>query len=121
MTAETKSARTQRPTVVGEVVSAKMKDTVTVRIQRKVPHPLYGKYVRKDTKYYAHDAGNTAAEGDVVEIVQTRPMSKLKNWRLVRIVRKGQGGVAHTDADASTDAPANTAATPGTGTAAQEA
>jgi len=102
------NARERRSTVVGTVVSAKMKDTITVRDERSVRHPLYGKYVRRATKYYAHDAGNTAREGDVVEIEQTRPLSKLKNWRLVRIVRKSAGGLVHSDADAAEadDAPA---------------
>jgi small subunit ribosomal protein S17 len=101
VTSETSRARDARPTVVGTVVSAKMKDTITVREERTVPHPLYGKYVRRATKYYAHDAGNTAHEGDTVEIAHTRPLSKLKNWRLVRIVRRGPGGIVHSDADAS--------------------
>ena len=97
--------RAARPTVVGTVVSTKMKDTITVREERKVKHPLYGKYVRRSSKYHAHDAGTTAGEGDVVEIVQTRPISKTKNWRLLRIVRKGQGGVAHADTDVPVAAP----------------
>lgn len=91
--------RDTRQTVVGTVVSTKMKDTITVREERKVKHPLYGKYVRKSTKYHAHDAGNTARDGDVVEIVHTRPISKTKTWRLLRIVRRGAGGLVHTDAD----------------------
>lgn len=89
-----------RSTVIGLVTSTKMKDTITVREERMVKHPLYGKYIRRHTKYHAHDAGNTAATGDEVEIVQTRPISKTKNWRLLRIVRRGQGGVAHADVDA---------------------
>lgn len=93
--------RSQRPTVTGTVVSAKMKDTITVSEDRMVRHPLYGKFVKRRTKYYAHDAGNTAREGDVVEIAHTRPISKLKTWRLLRIVRRGSGGIVHTDADAA--------------------
>lgn len=103
MTSETSVNREGRATVVGTVVSAKMKDTITVREERTVPHPLYGKFVRKATKYYAHDAGNTAHEGDVVEIVHTRPISKLKNWRLLRIVRHSAGGIVHTDADVAAE------------------
>jgi small subunit ribosomal protein S17 len=95
-----KDERGQRPTVTGTVVSTKMKDTITVREDRMVRHPLYGKFVKRGTKYYAHDAGNTAREGDVVEIAHTRPISKLKTWRLLRIVRRGSGGIVHTDADA---------------------
>lgn len=93
------TGRSSRSSVTGVVTSAKMKDTIVVREQRMVKHPLYGKYVRRHTKYHAHDAGNTASEGDEVEIVQTRPISKTKNWRLVRIVRRGQGAVAHADTD----------------------
>lgn len=92
--------RETRSTVIGLVTSTKMKDTITVREERMVKHPLYGKYIRRHTKYHAHDAGNTAAVGDEVEIVQTRPVSKTKNWRLLRVVRRGQGGVAHADVDA---------------------
>lgn len=91
--------RTERRTLVGRVVSAKMKDTIVVTEERLVQHALYRKYMRKRTKYVAHDAGNTAHEGDEVEIMQTRPISKLKNWRLVRVVRRSHGTVIHTDAD----------------------
>lgn len=99
MTEPKQGARESRPTVVGTVVSAKMTDTITVREDRTVRHARYGKFVRRATKYYAHDAGNTAKAGDVVEIAHTRPISKLKSWRLVRIVRKGAGGMLHSDAD----------------------
>lgn len=99
------SDRTARATVIGTVVSTKMKDTITVREERKIRHPLYGKYVRRSSKYHAHDAGNTAGLGDVVEIAQTRRISKTKNWRLLRVVRKGQGGVAHADTDVPVAAP----------------
>lgn len=98
---QNKPAREHRTTVTGTVVSTKMKDTIVVREERSVRHPLYGKYVRRATKYYAHDAGNTARDGDVVELVQTRPLSKLKNWRLVRIVRRGPGALLHSDSDAA--------------------
>ena len=94
-----KDARDDRTTVVGKVTSAKMKDTIIVREERFVPHPLYGKYVRKKSRFVAHDAGNTAKEGDEVEIMQTRPLSRTKNWRLVRIVRRSHGAVAHADTD----------------------
>ncbi len=91
--------RTERRTLVGRVVSAKMKDTIVVTEERLVQHALYRKYMRKRTKYVAHDAGNTAKEGDEVEIMQTRPISKTKNWRLVRVVRKSHGGMLHADVD----------------------
>ena len=68
--------RRKRPTVTGTVLSAKMTDTIVVREDRRVRHPLYGKYMKRSVKYVAHDAGNTASEGDVVEISQTRPISK---------------------------------------------
>jgi small subunit ribosomal protein S17 len=81
--------RGKRRTVVGEVVSDKMDKTIKVREQRLVAHPLYGKYVRRDTMYKAHDETNQAHVGDIVEIAFGRPMSKTKNWRLVRVVRVG--------------------------------
>jgi len=88
-----------RKTLVGRVVSAKMKDTIVVTEERLVKHALYKKYVRKKSRFVAHDAGNTAKEGDEVEIMQTRPMSKTKNWRLVRVVRRSHGAVVHADVD----------------------
>ena len=87
---EQKPARGQRKTVVGEVVSNKMDKTITVREERLVKHPLYKKYVKRSTKYKAHDEQNAAKEGDVVEISRTRPLSKTKTWRLVRVVRGGK-------------------------------
>lgn len=98
-TEKTKRDVDSRATLVGRVVSAKMKDTIVVTEERLVQHATYKKYVRKKSKYYAHDPGNTAHEGDDVEIMQTRPISKLKNWRLVRIVKRSHGEVLHTDAD----------------------
>ncbi len=83
--------RRARPTVQGTVVSDKMQDTIVVRHDRLVKHPLYKKYMRRSTKLVAHDAGNTASQGDTVEITQTRPISKTKRWRLVRVVRRGTG------------------------------
>ena len=91
--------RASRPTVVGRVVSSKMKDTIVVTEERLEKHAKYGKYVRKKSRFVAHDGGNTAKEGDEVEIMQTRPVSKTKNWRLVRILRRSQGGVLHADVD----------------------
>jgi small subunit ribosomal protein S17 len=97
------AARSQRPTVTGTVVSDKMTSTIVVREGRLVKHGLYKKYVRRATKYHAHDPENTAREGDEVEIVQTRPLSKLKRWRLVRVVRRAAGS-APAAADAETEA-----------------
>lgn len=81
-------ARNQRKVVRGIVTSNKMQKTVVVQVDRKVRHPLYEKFVSKRTKLYAHDEQGEAQIGDVVEIAQTRPLSKLKRWRLVRVVQK---------------------------------
>ena len=81
------SERGMRRVVTGKVVSDKMDKTITVRQERLVKHPLYGKYIRRATTYKAHDENNTARTGDVVEITSSRPVSKTKNWRLVRVVR----------------------------------
>ncbi len=74
--------------LTGEVVSNKSAKTVTVKIERKVKHPLYGKYIRKSKKYHAHDENNECSIGDVVTIVETVPISKLKSWKLVEVVGK---------------------------------
>ncbi len=79
--------RGRRKTIVGKVVSDKMDKTITVREDRLVKHARYKKYIRRSTNYKAHDEQNQASEGDVVEIVHTRPLSKTKCWRLVRVVR----------------------------------
>ena len=81
-------SRGRRRIVQGTVISDKMEKTITVRENRMVKHPLYGKYVRRKTVYKAHDERNEAHNGDVVEIVYTRPLSKTKCWRLVRVVRR---------------------------------
>ena len=73
-------------TVEGRVVSNKMDKTVTVLVERNVKHALYGKYIRRSTKLHAHDAENTAKEGDIVRLVEVAPISKTKNWRVVEIV-----------------------------------
>jgi small subunit ribosomal protein S17 len=85
--------RAVRATVLGEVVSDLMKKTVVVSETRSVRHAKYGKFINRTTRYYAHDEDEKAKVGDVVEIEQTRPMSRLKRWRLVRIVRASQGRV----------------------------
>jgi len=72
--------------VTGTVVSSKMDKSITVTIERKIPHPLYKKYVKRTTKIHAHDEDNQCKEGDVVTIQQCRPMSKTKTWKLVEIV-----------------------------------
>lgn len=81
------AARGQRKTLEGVVVSDKMDKTRVVRITRSVLHPFYKKVMTKTKKFHAHDEGNEAREGDVVEIASTRPLSKLKRWRIVRVVK----------------------------------
>ncbi|HET7224004.1 MAG TPA: 30S ribosomal protein S17 [Rhodanobacteraceae bacterium] len=73
-------------TVEGRVVSNKMHKTVTVLLERQVQHPLYGKIVRRSTKVHAHDENGQCKEGDTVRIVECRPLSKTKNWRVVEVV-----------------------------------
>lgn len=70
----------------GTVVSDKAEKTIVVLVERKVPHPLYGKIIRRSKKYHAHDESNTAREGDIVRIEECAPISKQKNWRLVETV-----------------------------------
>ena len=77
-------------TVTGKVVSNKMDKSATVLIERKVKHPVYGKYIRRSTKLHVHDADNACQEGDVVTIEQCRPLSKTKSWRLVEIVGRSE-------------------------------
>lgn len=74
--------------VTGRVVSNKGDKTITVYIERKVKHPLYGKFVKRSTKLHAHDENNECAEGDLVSVKQCRPISKQKKWQLVEIVEK---------------------------------
>lgn len=75
-------------TVIGKVISIKMDKTIIVQVERKVMHPLYGKYMRKFSKMYAHDAENSCQLGDVVEIKMCRPISKTKSWQLVQVVNE---------------------------------
>lgn len=82
MTTETKVQRTKS----GVVTSDKMNQTVTVMIERKIKHPLYGKYIKKSTKIHAHDPDNKCQQGDVVKIAECRPISKTKSWKVVEIV-----------------------------------
>ncbi|WP_435236212.1 30S ribosomal protein S17 [Psychromonas sp. PT13] len=75
-------------TLQGKVISAKMDKSITVAIERKVKHPLYGKFMKRTTKLHAHDETNQCTEGDVVSIKECRPLSKTKSWTLVEIVTK---------------------------------
>ena len=82
--------RNARRTIIGTVVSDKMDKTVVVAIDRAVKHSLYGKYVKRTAKYKAHDEDNQCRVGDKVKIMETRPLSKEKRWRLVEVVRKAE-------------------------------
>jgi len=82
--------RTSRKTRIGTVVSDKMDKTVVVSIERRVQHPVYGKMVRRTTRLKAHDQRNDAKTGDTVRIMETRPLSKDKRWRLVEIVERAR-------------------------------
>jgi small subunit ribosomal protein S17 len=75
--------------VTGKVISDKMDKSATVMIERKVKHPVYGKYIRRSTRLHIHDAENLCQEGDTVVIEQCRPISKTKSWRLVEVVGRG--------------------------------
>jgi small subunit ribosomal protein S17 len=77
-----------RKVVVGEVVASKMQKTIVVEVVRKKAHPFYGRVVSKAKKFYAHDESNQAHVGDVVRLEETRPLSKLKRWRLKEVVRR---------------------------------
>ena len=72
------------------VTSNKMEKTITVAVERKVKHPIYGKFVKKTTKFHAHDEKNECTIGDLVKIMETRPLSKTKRWRLVEVVEKAK-------------------------------
>jgi len=82
--------RGRRKVRQGKVVSTKMEKTVVVAVESRVRHPLYGKFMRRTKKFKAHDEASQCGEGDLVEIMETRPLSKDKNWRLVRIVEKAK-------------------------------
>ncbi len=82
--------RNLRKTRTGVVTSNKMDKTVTVAVERKVKHPIYGKFVKKTTKFHAHDEKNECTIGDIVKIMETRPLSKTKRWRLVEVVEKAK-------------------------------
>ncbi len=82
MSEQSKSART----VTGRVVSNRMDKSITVLVERKVAHPLYGKYVKRSTRLHAHDEENVCKEGDTVVIAECRPLSRTKSWRLVEVI-----------------------------------
>ena len=82
--------RNLRKERIGQVVSNKMQKSITVAVERKVKHPIYGKFVRKTTKLTAHDEANDCNIGDTVKVAETRPMSKNKRWRLVEIIERAK-------------------------------
>jgi small subunit ribosomal protein S17 len=83
-----KIERNLRKTRVGVVSSNKMDKTITVKVERKIKHPLYGKFLKKTTSFHAHDEKNECSIGDIVKIMESRPLSKTKRWRLVEVVEK---------------------------------
>ncbi len=87
-TPATQKVQGRRKEVVGEVVSSRMHKTIVVTVTRKKSHPFYGRVIARNKKFYAHDESNEARVGDVVRIEETRPLSKLKRWKLKDIVRK---------------------------------
>src|ERR1700755_3124988 len=89
-TGSTTEARNLRKERVGKVVSNKMTKTITIAVDRKVKHAIYGKFMNKTTKFMAHDEKNEAGIGDTVRIMETRPLSKNKRWRLVEIIEKAK-------------------------------
>lgn len=85
------SERGLRKVRTGRVTSAKMDRTVVVTVDRLVQHPLYGKTIKRRSKLYAHDEENECTEGDIVRVVETRPLSRTKCWRVIEIVKKATG------------------------------
>lgn len=82
--------RKQRKTKVGVVTSNKMEKTITIAVERRLQHPIYGKFVKKTTKFMAHDENQHCQIGDMVRIMETRPLSKNKRWRLVEVLEKAK-------------------------------
>ncbi|RVU25863.1 30S ribosomal protein S17 [Sandaracinomonas limnophila] len=82
--------RNLRKVRIGKVVSDKMDKSITITVERKVKHPLYGKFVQKTTKLMAHDENNECGIGDTVKVMETRPLSKNKRWRLVEVIAKAK-------------------------------
>ncbi len=82
--------RNSRKERIGIVVSNKMEKSITVAVERKVKHEIYGKFIRKTKKFVAHDEENTCNPGDTVKIMETRPLSKRKRWRLVEVVERAK-------------------------------
>ncbi|MGA3209779.1 MAG: 30S ribosomal protein S17 [Terriglobales bacterium] len=85
---ETTATASRRKTQIGNVVSAKMSKTIVVAVARQKAHPMYRRVLKKTKSFYAHDEANTARVGDVVKIEETKPLSKLKRWRLIEVIRR---------------------------------
>ncbi|MGH9580115.1 MAG: 30S ribosomal protein S17 [Terriglobales bacterium] len=98
--AESTGARSKRNTKVGEVVSTRMQKTIVVEVTRQKAHPLYRRVVSRSKKFHAHDETNQANVGDIVRIEETRPLSKLKRWRLKEILRRAALVPQHVDEQA---------------------
>ncbi len=88
MSDELEPSQTQTRSMTGVVKSSKADKTICVHVERRIKHPVYGKFIRRSTKLHAHDEGNDCREGDVVTIVETRPISKTKAWKLDRILER---------------------------------
>jgi small subunit ribosomal protein S17 len=98
--AEQQATQAHKNEKIGEVVSTKMQKTIVVEVGRRVPHPLYKRIISKRKKFYAHDEQGTAKLGDVVRIVECRPLSHLKRWRLEEVIRRAaQVGAQPADLD----------------------
>ena len=82
--------RKLRKQKTGTVVSTKMDKTIAVKVERRLMHPLYGKFVKRSKKFFAHDEENTCKMGDLVRIMETRPLSKMKRWRLVEVLERAK-------------------------------
>ena len=82
------SERNLRKTRIGVVTSNKMEKSITVAVERKIKHPIYGKFLKKTSSFHAHDEKNECSIGDTVKIMETRPLSKTKRWRLVEVLEK---------------------------------
>lgn len=77
-------------TLTGKVISDKMDKTITVKVERQVKHPIYGKFIRRSTKVHAHDEANECKMGDTVTVIESRPLSKSKSWQLVEVVERAK-------------------------------
>ncbi len=107
--AEEQKAQKRRNEKIGQVVSTKMKKTIAVEVSRRVPHPSYKKIISRRKKFYAHDEQETAHVGDVVRIIESRPLSRLKRWELVEVIRRAAlVGITDTETAAVGSGPGRT-------------